>query len=63
MGEAGEAKAQCALSTLRNLLRDEEAPVKLLVDNQCRGGVAGQYHFPLWDKVMADAKLVRRFTQ
>ena len=23
VGEAGEAKAQCALSTLRNLLRDE----------------------------------------
>ena len=51
VGEAGEAKAQCALSTLRNLLRDEKAPVKLLVDHQCRGGVAGQYHRPLWDEV------------
>ena len=39
VGEAGEAKAQCALSTLRNLLRDEEPPAKLLVDSQCRGGV------------------------
>ena len=42
-GEAREAKGQCALSTLRNLLRDEEAPVKLLVENRCaqwRGGRA-----------------------
>ena len=59
VGEAGEAKAQCALSTLRNLLRDEEAPVELLVENQASGGGIGHYHFPEWHKVMRAAKLVR----
>ena len=59
MGEAGEAKAQCALSTLRNLLRDEEASVDLLVKNQTSGGVVGQYHFLEWRKVMRAAELVR----
>ena len=58
VGEAGEAKAQCALSTLRNLLRDEEASVDLLVENQTRGGVGRHYHFPEWRKVMGAAKLV-----
>ena len=52
MGEEGVAKAQCALSTLRNLLRNEEASVEVLVEHQAGGAWKGQYHFPEWSKVM-----------
>ena len=60
VGEAGVAKVQCALSTLRNLLRDEEASVEVLVKHQFGGAGTGQYHFPEWCKVMHAAKLVRK---
>ena len=48
VGEAEEVKAQCALSTLRTLLRDYEASVQLLVRTKpVRGrGHRGVYHFP-----------------
>ena len=59
VGEEGVAKAQCALSTLRNLLRNEEASVEVLVEHQAGGAWKGQYHFPDWSKVIHAAKLVR----
>ena len=52
--------AQCALSTVRNLVRDEEAPVEVLVQNQAGGGpITGEYRFPDWMRVMTAMKLVR----
>ena len=54
-----EPKAQCALSMLRNLLRDEEATTRLLVENQAGGENTREYHFPIWERVMDAAELVR----
>ena len=49
----GPPKAQCALSTLRNLVRDDAASVEWLVQNQARGGpITGEYQFPDWERVM-----------
>ena len=52
----GQSKAQRALSTLRNLVSDEEVSVEVLVQNQLGGGpIAGEYRFPDWARVSAIA--------
>ena len=33
---------------------------QVLVQNQCPGELAGEYHFPVWDKVMKAAGIVRQ---
>ena len=60
VGEDGVGKAQCALSTLRNMLRDEKQSVQVLMDNQVGvGGCKKQYHFPDWEKVLEKAEVVQ----
>ena len=59
MGEEGVGKAQCALSTLRNMLRSEKQSAQVLIDNKV--GVEGwenQYQYPDWEKVLREAKVV-----
>ena len=55
----GWAKAECALATLRNLLRDEEATNTVLVMNQAGGVNTGEYTFQVWERVMTAVGLVR----
>ena len=47
------------MSTLRNLVRDEEVSVEVLVQNQLGGGpIAGEYRFSDWARVMTAMELV-----
>ena len=59
VGEDGMEKAQCALSTLRTMLRSEKQSVQVLIDNQVGAkGWENQYHYPDWETVLREAKVV-----
>ena len=59
LGEEGVGKAQCALSTLRNMLRSEKESAQVLIDNQVGAkGWENQYHYPDWGKVIRKARIV-----